>query len=71
MFGGHTSFAVPATPLDSLAKSADTALFSLGPAVGNGWGLGPPGPRVPVEDILLFLLSKFGGRSWPGVRVAN
>ena len=39
--------------------------------MGNGWGMGPPGPRVPVEDILLFLLSKFGGRSWPGVRVAN
>ena len=39
--------------------------------MGNGWGLGPPGPRVPVEAILLFLLSKFGGRSWPGVRVAN
>ena len=39
--------------------------------MGTGRGLGPPGPRVPVEDILLFLLSKFGGRSWPGVRVAN
>ena len=36
--------------------------------MGNGRGLGPPGPRVPVEGTVLFLLSKF---SWPSVCVAN
>ena len=32
-------------------KSADLAQNLAGPAVGNGRGLGTPGPRVPVEDI--------------------